>query len=506
MPFDLERALTSTPYPQKLAAAAVLVSESRYVEAAVLLEETLAGLEKAKVPFRVLAPFLELHANSLRNAAARFASSDPYSPSRVDLRVRIEYLEQALELYSRLKDIPSQVHTLVALGTVNLNVGEPVKAYHHFKQAFTLATPTLVFDIGEVRALFSHLADAFQEAFVHSVDHQLGLNYTLAVEGAAYRSLAGDPAQAMADLEKLHEHYLEAAKNVHRSHGDDVRAFKLLVQGIYWGLVTGHSDVLETNADLLVNYATQVGNADAIAVYDRSIELHQSGLHGEAQRLVVMQARKILAGHTGTLDLNLFHEIVDEGSEYQFEVADRVLRDGNLLDPRVSELAEAKRGAALVQLITWAQTLNAVVPAFSGLGDRKMLADFVSRGFKVSLQRANTVLGDATLQVGLHRLAMGAPQPPPMNPGLVRFMSEIQWQEPTSVQQAYTQLALTFRCTPAEVALVLSPRGVNTPVATRMRAQLGNYAFEQIRRTAITQGLQGQFRTWTEGRDVKGRR
>lgn len=40
---------------------------------------------------------------------------------------------------------------------------------------------------------------------------------------------------------------------------------------------------------------------------------------------------------------------------------------------------QAKRNVALAQLASWAQTLNGVVPPFSGLGDRKMLEDLVDQ-------------------------------------------------------------------------------------------------------------------------------
>lgn len=505
MPFDLMTALATSPYPQKLAEAAALIADSRHVEAVLLLEGTIASLEKGGSSPETLAPFRQLSAESLLNAAARFASSSPYSP-RASQHVRIGWLEQALEQYTRLNDVPNQAHTLVALGMANLSVGEPIKATYHFKQALNLATPLLVLGIGEVRALFTHLADALQISFITFANHQSGTHYNMAVEGAAYRYLAGEPARAMADLGILHERYLEAAKSVHRSHQDDARAFRLLVQGIYWGLVTGHSDALDANADLLVHYATQVGDADAISVYDRAIALRQKGLHDNAQLLVVMKAKGILAGYPGTLDLTLFHEVIDDGSDYQIGVAERALKGRDLLNPHIPEYGDAKRHAALAQLTSWAQTINAVVPVFSSLGDRKMLEDFVSRGFMVGLQRAHGAFGEATRQDDLYRQATGTQRLPPMNPALARFISETHWQDPASARLAYAQLAVTFQCTPADVELLMTPRGADTPAVKRIRAEMGEYGFEQMRHAVITRGVQDQLKVWTEGRDEKGRR
>lgn len=147
MSFDLETALATTPYPQKLTEAAALASSGQYIQAVVMLGETIASLEKSGVPVRVLTPFLQLSADSLRRAAARFASSSPYSPTHVDLRLRIGWLEQALEQYNRLKDLPNLAHTVVALAKANLEVGESIKAVHQFKQALNLATPLLLFSL-----------------------------------------------------------------------------------------------------------------------------------------------------------------------------------------------------------------------------------------------------------------------------------------------------------------------------------------------------------------------
>ncbi len=505
MPLDLVAALTTSPFPERLAAAAALMVEGHYIEAVRLLEGTISQLEGSKVPSERLVSFRQLAAEGLRKAAARFASSHPYS-SGADHYTRIIWLDQALELYRKISDVPNQVATLQALASANMAVGDAFKALVQLREVGTLAPPLFVLNVDEVRLLFSHLAEAGQAAYTKAVDHQLGAHYDLAIEAAAYRYLSGDPAQAMAELDELHGRYLDAAQSVHRSGGHD-RAYRLLAQGIYWGLVTGHSDVLERYADLLVNYTAQNGNTEAMTTYDRVIVLRQAGAADIAQRLVMERATAILSKFAGTLNLNLFHKIMDAGSQYQMNAVDRALQEVNLTDEDDLKLLGTKRSAALLQLTSWAQTLNALVPVFLSEAERRStMKDFISMGFTVSLQKANSAFGDANRQIGDYHRAHGRSPVSPMTVDLVRAVAVVQWSDPASVQVACAQFARLFKCTPAEVELALMPNGVGSSAEQRIRRALGDHDWEQIRRSAIARGLRDQFRIWEDRPEMRRRR
>lgn len=505
MPFDLLSALKTSPYREQLAAAAAYIAAGRYVEAVHLLEETVAKFEMGNAPSHLIVPFLQLSAEGLRNAAARFASANPYS-SRVDQRMRIGWLEQALAIYQQLHDVPNQVAVLRALASANFGIGEALAAMYQLKEVANLALPDFILDADELRQLFGQLADACQVAYEKGAEHRMGLHYNLAVEGAAYRYLSGDPVQSMLVLDALHERYLQAAQSAHKI-GSDERALKLLAEGICWGLVTGHSDVLNQHADLLVNYAAQAGHASAVTAYDRAIVLRRAGSYDLAQRLVMEQSTFLLDKFSSALSLKLFHDIVDFVTQYRISAADHALKDVDSLDPKLMVLAGAKREATLLQLTAWAQTLHALVPVFLESENRLIAEAFIEAGFTISLQQAHPAFSDADLRMREYYHAMSGAPTPPVSVELLRAVTMIQWSDPASVQLICALLARHLNCTPAEVELALMPRGVGSPAERRIRQTLGDFNWERIRRAAIVRGMLDQHRIWQErGIPFRGRR
>lgn len=503
MPFDLIRALSDSPYPERLTAAAALMASGRHVEAVALLGETIASLDASRASSRLLEPFLQLSAEGLRTAAARFASSHPYS-SRVDQRMRITWLEQALELYQRLNDVPNEVSTLRALALANMAIGESFAAMFQLIEVWKLARPLFLLDVKDIRVFFGQLADASQAAYEKAVDHRLGLHYNLAIESLAYRYLAGNQIQVMADLDLLHERYLQAAQEVHRI-GTHERAHRLLAQGIYWGLVTGHAEVLDQYADLFVNYSALKGDSDAVAVYDRAITLRRAGSHDLAQRLVVEYATAALARMPSATYLHKFHDIIDEGTQYQMDAVDLLLKKENSADAAMPRLADAKRRAALLQLTSWTQTLQGLVPAFLKSTQYFPVEEFIDAGFAIALQRAHPAFGDADRRLEEYHRAQGTSSTSPVNVDLMRRVSVVQWSDPESVRLFYFQMASHFDCTPAEVELALVPRGVGSPIERRIRQSIGDFSWDYIRRTAMARGLLDQFRIWDKRHLPKSR-
>ena len=505
MSFDLVSALRNSPDPARLTAAAALMASGRYVEAVYLLEEAVAKLETRGVDPRLITPFLQLSAEGLRNAAARFAITNPYF-SRVDQRVRIGWLEQTADIYRRLEDAPNHVATLRALASAHLSLGEALTAMYKLKEAADMALPVFMWGVDELKHVLSQLADACQRAYEQVPKNRLAFHYNMAVEGAAYRFVSGDPVQAMSTLDALHAQLLQAAQVAHKVGAHD-RALRLLAEGVYWGLVTGQSDVLNQHADLFVNYAALAGHGSAIAIYDRAIALRQAGSHDLAQRLVLEEAIAVLDKMSPALSVRLFHDVVDVGAQQQIAVADHMLKDLQSSDPKILTIADAKRAAALLQLTGWAQTLNALVPTFLESQDHLVAQTFIDVGFTTSLQQANAAFSKADLQMRAYYDAMGGGPMPPVGVALLRAVSAMQWSDPASVQKNCALLASHFGCTVAEVEVALMPRGLGTPAELRIRKSLGDFNWERLRRIAIARELLDQHRIWQErGISFRGRR
>lgn len=495
MPVDWISALRTSPLFERLAESATLISAGRYVEAVALLEGAIAQLEASNASPPFITPFLQLTAEGLRHAAAQFASVHPYL-SRVDQRVRLGWLEQALEVYRRLGDVPNQVATLRAMSSINMALGEALSAMYQLKELGNLALPRDLLDVQQTHQLFVQLADAYDAAFDKAADHRTGIHYNLAIEGAAFRHLAGDSARAFGNLDTLHERYLSAAQEVHKSGSYD-RASRLLASGIYWGLVAGRSEVLEQNADLLVNYMAQSGDAEAIAIYDRVITLRRARVHGVAQNMVLKQAMVILARHMASSHLRLFHDVVDTVSQYQIETLDRALKDMDPFDTKIPELAGAKRKAALLQLTSWAQSLGGLVPALKET-DNLELRDFFGAGFATSLQKAHHVFGTADQQIKGYYDAVGTSPVRVASPETLRAVHSIQWSDPGNVQQICTALARVLDVSPLEIELALMPNGVGSPAEQRIRQTMGSFDWERVRRAAMARGLLDHLSTWQD--------
>lgn len=474
-----------SPYAQEVGEAAALIAGGEEVKAAFLLRQVIRTMEDRGYTVDDREPVLRLTADAWGRAALRFVSNAAdYTPG-VRQYLRVDFLSEALTIYTTLEDVPNRIRIHRALAAAHLSLNHPKLAADELRVALDLAQLHEALSPQEMRQLLAETISACKSLF----DRYPRAKIENAMKVAAFYQLLGDSAQAMVYLEKIQARILENAK-VLNQRGKHHSALVAASQATVLGIIVGREDVLARYADLLMRYAISNGDTASAQIYDRAIHLAQSGMQDLSSHMIEDRAKMLLVlPSTGKRAIEVFHTLIDVGVKYLSGFAKSATQSGNYQDPKILDAANALMEATYWQNDALRRTIELMEPLVE-----QPLVEALVKDWLIQLKAGVDEHSRAVSWAAKHYRATQRPIAG-ANPALILTVAETSLDHPEALQRLYMEIARDMNCSIAEAESLFTPYG-DTQLQGRLREALGELAFAHLRSKAIRHDLNVRNERW----------